>query len=107
MIAFSLNNAAFPILTPLSHCKLVSDCISVLPHNGVRNSFIKPAQKPPYLSSIKPVPVVVQKWSVYNSSLGARNECVHVSINHTICKAFMTLFSECAANVCHKVFKMF
>ena len=29
--------------------------------------------------SIKPFPVVVRKCSVYNSSLAARNECVHIS----------------------------
>ena len=102
--------------------------------------------------SIKPFPVVVRKCSVYNSSLAARNECVHisrgrsraaatskiecfvliangfqpltiitkhsildvaavldpplVSVNHTIWKASVTHFSECALNVCRKVFKV-
>ena len=72
---FSLNNADFPTLTPLCPHKLVSDCISVSPYKSVHNSFIKPFQKPSYISSIKPVPVAVRKCSVYNSSLGARNEC--------------------------------
>ena len=47
--AFSLNNADFPTLTPLSPRKLVSDCISVLPSKSVHNSFIKPVQKPSYI----------------------------------------------------------
>ena len=73
---FSLNNADFPTLTPLSPRKPVSDCISVSPYKSVHNSFLKPVQKPSYISSIKPVLIVVRKCSVYNSSLGARNECV-------------------------------
>ena len=76
--------------------------MSVSPYKSVHNSFIKPVQKPSYISFIKPVPVIVSKCSVYNSSLGARNECVHVSVNHTICKASVTHFSECAV----KVFKV-
>ena len=80
MTVFSLNNADFPTLTPLSPRKPVSDCISVSPYKSVHNSFIKPVQKPSYISSINPVPLVVRKCSVYNSSLGARNECVHVSV---------------------------
>ena len=79
---FSLNNTDFPTLTPLSPCKPVSDCISVSPCKSVHNSFIKPAQKPSCISFIKPVPLAVHKCSIYNSSLGARNECVHVSVNH-------------------------
>ena len=81
---FSLNNAEFPTLTPLSPRKPVSYYITVSPNKSVHNSFIKPVQKPPYISSIKPVPAVVCKCSVYNFSLGARNEYVHVSVNHTI-----------------------
>ena len=104
--AFSLNNADFPTLAPLSPRKPVSDCISVSPYKSVQNSFIKPVQKPSYISSIKPFPVVVRKCSVYNSSLDARNECVHVSVNHTICKVSVTHFSECAFNVPRKVFKI-
>ena len=104
--AFSLNNADFPTLTPLSPRKLVPDCISVSPYKSLRNSFIRAVQKPFYISSIKPVPLVIRKCSVYNFSLGARNECVHVSVNHTICKASMTHFSECAVNVCRTVFKV-
>ena len=80
--------------------------MSILPYKSVHNSFIKPVQKPSYISSIKPVPLAVRKCSVYNSSLGARNECVHVSVNHTICKASVTHFSECAVNVRRKVFKI-
>ena len=82
--AFSLNNADFPTLTPLSPRKPVSDCISVSPYKSVHNSLIKPVQKPSYISSIKPVPLVVCKCSIYNSSLGAKKEYVHVSVNHTI-----------------------
>ena len=67
----------------------------------VHNSFSKPIQKP-YLSFIKPAPVFLRKCSVYNSFHGARNECVHVSVNHTICKASLTHFSECAVHVRHK-----
>ena len=103
---FPLNNADFPTLTPLSPCKPISDCISVSPYKSVHNSFIKPVQKPSYISSIKPVPLAVRKCSVYNSSLGARNECVHVSVNHTIYKASVTDFTECAVNVRRKVFKV-
>ena len=106
MTVFSLNNADFPTLTPLSPRKSVSDCISVWRYKSVHNSFIKPVQEPSYTSSINPVPLVVRKCSVYNSSLGARNECVHVSVNHTICKASVTHFSECAVNVRRKVFKV-
>ena len=102
---FSLSNADFPTLTPLSHCTPVSDCISVLSNKSVNNSFFKPVKNPSYISSIKPVPLVVCKCSVYNCSLGARNKCVHVSVNHTICKAFLTHFSECAAHVRGDVFK--
>ena len=106
MAIFLLNNDDFPTLTPLSPRKTVSDCISVSPYKSVHNFFIKPAQKPSYISSIKPVPLVVRKCSVYNSSLGVRNESVHVSVNHTICKASVTHFSECAVNVRRKVFKV-
>ena len=80
--------------------------MSILPYKSVHNSFIKPVQKPSYISSIKPIPLVVRKCSVYNSSVGARNECVHVSVNHTICKASVTHFSECAVNVRRKVFRV-
>ena len=104
--AFSLNKTDFPTLTPLSPCKPVSDCISVWPYKSVHNSFIKPVQKPSYIYSIKNVPVIARKCSVYNSSLSARNECVHVSVNHTICKASVTHFSECTINVHRKVFKV-
>ena len=103
---FSLNNADFPTLTPLSPRKPVSDCISVSPYKSVHNSFIKPVQKPSYISSIKPISLVVRKCSVYDSSLGARKECVPVSVNHTICKASVTHFSECAINVRPKLFKV-
>ena len=61
---------------------------------------------PSCISFIKPVPAVVRKCSVYSSSLDVRNECVHVSVNHTICKASVTHFSECAVNVRRKVFKV-
>ena len=103
MRVFSLSNTDFPTLTSLSPRKSVSDYISVSPYKSVHNSFIKPVQKSSYISSIKPVPVVVYKYSVYNSSLGARNECVHVSVNHTICKTSLIHFS----NVRLKVFKVF
>ena len=62
--AFSLNNADFPTLTPLSPRKTVSDCISVSLCKSVHNSFIKPVQKP-YISSIKSLHLVVRKCSVY------------------------------------------
>ena len=104
--AFLSNNANFPTLTPQSSIKLVSDCVSVSPSKSVHNSCMKPVQKPSYISSIKLVPVVVCKCSIYNYS-GARNECVQVSVNHTIYKASVTHFSECAVNVCRKVSKLF
>ena len=40
------------------------------------------------------------------ASVGARNECVHVSVSHTICKASVTHFSECAVSARRKVFKV-
>ena len=43
--AFSLNNADFPLLTPLSPRKPVSGCNDVLPYKSVHNSFIKTVQK--------------------------------------------------------------
>ena len=64
--AFSLNNADFPTLTPLSFRKPVYDCISVAAYKSLHNFFIKPVQKPSYISSIKPVPLAVRKCSVYN-----------------------------------------
>ena len=105
MIAFSLNKADFSTLTPLSPRKPVFDCTSVSSHKFVHNSFITPVQKLSYISSIKSVPLVIHKSYVYNSSLGTKNECVHVSVNHIICKASVTHFSECAVNVHRKVFK--
>ena len=102
MTAFSWNNADFHTVTSLSPHKPVSDCISVSPYKSVYNSFITPVQKSPSISSIKPVPVVARKCFVYNSSLSARNECVHVSVTHTVYKASVTHFSECAVNVRHK-----
>ena len=102
---FSLSNADFPALTSLSPLKSVSDCISLSPYKSVYNSFIKPVQKP-YISSVKPVRVVVHKCSVYNTSLGAGNECVHVSVNHTICKTSVTHFCECAVKVRCKLIKV-
>ena len=36
-------------------------------YKSVHNSFIKPVQKPSYISSIKPVLVVIRKCPVYNS----------------------------------------
>ena len=101
---FSLNNTDFPTLTRLSPRKTVSDCVSVSPYKSVHNSFIKPVQKPSYISSIKPVPLAVRKCSVYNSCLSTRNECVNGSVNHTICKASVIHISECAVNVHCKVF---
>ena len=104
MTAFSLSNADFPTLTPLSPRK--PDCISVSPYKSVHDSFIKPAQKPFYISSTKLVPLVVPKCSIYSSSFGVRNECVLFSVSHTICKASVIHFSECALNFCCKVFKV-
>ena len=104
--AFSLNNADFPTLIPLSPGKPVSDFIRVSPYKSAHNSFIKPVKKTSYISYTRPIPVVVRNCSVYNSSLGARNECVHVSVNQTICRASVTHFSECAGNVRRKVFKI-
>ena len=103
---FSLNNADFSTLTSLSPRKRVSDCISISPYKSVHNSFIKPVQKPSYISSIKHIPLPVRKCFVYNSSLGARNEFVHVSVNYTISKASVNHFSECVVNVRRKVFKV-
>ena len=77
---FSVNNADFPTLTPLSPRKLASDCISVSSYKSVHNSSIKPVHKPSYISFIKPVLVVVCKCPICNSSPGVRNECVHVSL---------------------------
>ena len=71
--AFSLSNAGFPTLTPLSLGKPACDCISVLPYKSVHNSFIKSIQKASYISSFKPVAVVVYKCSIYNFFLGARS----------------------------------
>ena len=105
-LAFSLSNTDFPTLTHLSPLKPVSNCISVSPYNSVDDSFIKPFHKPSYISSIKPVSVVVRKCSIYNSSPGARNECVHVSVKNAICKATVTHFNECAVNIPRKVFKV-
>ena len=56
--------------------------------------------------SIKPVLIIVRKYSVYNFSPVAMNECVHVSVKHTIRKASVTHFSECVVNVHRKVFKV-
>ena len=103
---FSLNNADFPALAPLSPCKPISDYISVSFYKSVHNSFMKSVHKPSYASSIKYVFVVVYKCFAYNFSPFARNGCVHVSVNNLICKASVTHFSECAANVHHKVFKV-
>ena len=103
MTAFSLNKADFPTLTPLSPRKPVADCISVSLYKSVHNSFITCVQKP-YISSIK---TVLRKCSIYDSSLGDTNKCVHVSVNHTICKAFVTHFRECAVNNYREVFKVF
>ena len=64
MTAFSLNNIDVPTLLPLSPCKPVSDCIIVSPNKSVYNS-IKPVQEPSYISSIKHVPVVVPKYSIW------------------------------------------
>ena len=103
---FSLNNADFLALAPLSSCKPISYYISVLFYKSVHNSFVKSVHKPSYASSIKHVFVVVYKCFVYNFSPSARNGCVHVSVNNLICKASVTHFSECAANVHHKVLKV-
>ena len=104
---FSLNNADFPTLTRLSPRKTVSHCVSVSPYKSVHNSFVKPVQKPSYISStIKSISLVVRKCSVYDSSLGAMKDCVPVSVNHTIYKASATHFSESAVNVRRKVFKV-
>ena len=77
-----------------------------MPYKSAHNSFVKPVQKPSYISSIKPISLIVRKCSVYDSSLGARKECVPISVNHTICKASATHFSESAVNVRRKVFKV-
>ena len=83
--AFSLNNADFPTLTPLSFLKPVYDCISVAAYKSLHNFFIKPVQKPSYISSIKPVPAVFRKCSVYSSSLGARINVSNVSLSMLLC----------------------
>ena len=54
--AFLLNRAQFTTLTSLSSRKPPSHCISVSHYKSVHNFFIKPVQKPSYISSIKPVP---------------------------------------------------
>ena len=72
------------------------------------NLFVIPLSNllsPSFIFFIEPVPLFVRKCSVHSSSLGARNKCVHVPVNHTICKASLTHFSECAANVRREVFK--
>ena len=104
--ALSLNDADFPTLTLLSSRKSVSGFISISPYKSVHNSFIKPVQKHSNISFIKAVPAVVCKRPVYNSSLGDSNECVHFSVNHTVCKASVTHFSKCVVNVRRKVFKV-
>ena len=71
---FSLSNAEFPTLTPLSPSKPISDYISVSHYKPIHNSFIEPAQKHSYISSIKPVPVVFRKCFIYNPFLGTGNE---------------------------------
>ena len=83
---FSLNSGNFTILTPLSPCKPFSDCISVSPYKSVHNTFIKPVQKPSYISSIKSVLLAVPNCSIYNSSFEARNDCVNVSVS--LCDSF-------------------
>ena len=50
--------------------------------------------------------IIVHNCSVYNDFLSARHDYVHVSVNHTICKASVTYFSECAVNVLRKAFKL-
>ena len=59
-----------------------------------------------YISSIKPVPAVICKFSVYNPSLGAKYECVNVSANQPICRTPVTHFTECAVNIHLEVFKV-
>ena len=103
MTAFSLNKADFPTLTPLSPRKPVADCISVSLYKSVHNSFITSVQKP-YISSIK---TVLRKCSIYDSSLGDTNKCVHVSVNHTICKASVTLFVNVLLIIAVKCSKFF
>ena len=60
-----------------------------------------------YISSIEPGPAVVCKFSVYNPSLGAKDECVNVSVNQPICETPVTHFRECAVNIRREVFKVF
>ena len=74
--AFSVNNADFPTLTPLSPRKPTSDCIIVSSYKSVHNSSIKPVHKPSYISVL----VVICKCPTYYYSPGVRNECVHVSL---------------------------
>ena len=104
--AFSFNNAEFPTLTPLFSCKHISDCINVPSYKSVRNSFIKPVHKTSNASSVKTVPEFVYKCFIYNSSPDAREKSCHVSVNDTICKASITYFSECNANICRKTFEV-
>ena len=52
------------------------------------------------------LPVVVRKSSIYNYSLGATNECVHVSVNNAICKDSVTFFSGCTVNIHCKMLKV-
>ena len=42
----------------------------------------------------------------FYNSLGARNECVQVCVNHAVCKASVTHFSKRAVNVPCKLFKV-
>ena len=92
---FSLNNANLSTITSLSYHKPVSDHISVSSYKSVNDLFIKSVHKPFHISSIKPILIVICKCSFHSSSLGARNDCVHVSVNHTICNASVILLPDC------------
>ena len=105
MAAVSLNSTDIPYINSCLPVNLFL-ILSVFCPINLFIILLKFVQKPSYISSIKPVPVVVCKFSVYNSSLGARNECVHFSVNHTICKDSVIHFGECAVNVHCKVFKI-
>ena len=115
MIAFSLQNADFPTLTLLLCLKLVSDCISVPSYKSgifflskISSTFLRIFLLINLfcVSSIKPVPVVAHNCSVYNSSSGTSNECVHFPANNIICKTSVSLINKCTVNYRCKVLKV-
>ena len=93
-------------LTHLSCCKPVSGSIRAPSYRSVHNCFIKLAHKSFSVQPCKYVPVLVHNCSIYNSSVSASNECVHLSSNSTICKPSVSLISKFTINVFRKGFNV-